>query len=191
MHRIRIDTGELTYPWLWIPGQLAHFVDGSVRGGAEVCLPPGGYAFQQTRTRPTAVRFSVTEDGLVDYPSHLEHLLSGRGARTVRVHGLDVVLRPTGRARPLLPLWGGCREPLGGRVRVLRMPPGASYPMRLLRLPRRVVEFHVGVDGSVDYPSLYEEALSGRGTGTLTVDLDTLHAGRHDRRREAAGCRIG
>jgi hypothetical protein len=192
-HLIRIDTGELTYPWLWIPGQLARFVDGSVRDGAEVTLAPGGYVFQQTRSRPTALRFSVTEDGLVDYPSRLEHLLSGRGTRTLRVHGVDVVLNPIGRARPLLPLWGGCRDPLGGRERVLRMPPGASYSMRLLQLPRRVVEFHVGADGSVDYPRRYDDALSGRGTGTLTVDLDRLHSGLHERRlrRHAAPCCTG
>jgi hypothetical protein len=175
MHDIRIDTSALTYPWLWIPGQLAHFVDGSVRGGALVHLPAGTFAFQQTRERPSDVRFSVTDEGVVDYPTSQEHLLAGRGTGTLRVLGLEVTVQPTGRARPLLPLWGGCREPIGARTRTLRMPPGSAYAMRLLQRPRRVLEFHVGPDGSVDYPRAYEVALSGRGTGVLTVDLDSLH----------------
>ena len=44
-------------------------------------------------------------------------------------------------------------------------------------MPSTVVEFSVAADGRVDYPSEYERALSGRGTGCLTVDLDTV--GRH------------
>ena len=42
---------------------------------------------------------------------------------------------------------------------------------------RNVLEEHFGdrPDGSVDYPRAYEVALSGRGTGVLTVDLDSLH----------------
>ena len=34
MPAIRIDTADLTYPWFWLPGHLAHFLDGSVPGGA-------------------------------------------------------------------------------------------------------------------------------------------------------------
>jgi hypothetical protein len=192
MHTIRIDTSELTYPWLRIPGPLPHFVDGSVRDGASVRLPPGTFVFQQTRWRASDLRFSVTDDGLVDYPSSHDGVLAGRGTRTLRVRGLDVTFNPTGRARPLLPLWGGCREPLGARTRTLRIPPGSSYTMRLLHLPRQVVEFHVGADGVVDYSSAYEESLSGRGTGTLTVDLDRLHLVLGQRRVRADGvCRTG
>lgn len=183
MHTVRIDTSELTYPWLWIPGQLPHFVDGSVREGAAVRLPAGTFVFQQTRWRASDVRFAVTDDGVVDYPSTLEHVLAGRGTTTLRVRGLDVTFNPTGRARPLLPLWGGCRDPLGARTRTLRIPPGPAYAMRLLHLPRQVVEFHLGPDGVVDYAAAFEESLSGRGTGTLTVDLDRLHHGRTERRR--------
>jgi hypothetical protein len=175
MHTIRIDTSELTYPWLWIPGQLPHFVDGSLRGGAAVRLPAGTFAFQQTRHTASDLRFSVTEEGVVDYPSRYERVLAGRGTDTLRVLGVDVTVQPTGRARPLLPLWGGCREPIGARTHTLRIPPGSAYAMRLLHLPRRVLEFHVGPDGSVDYASTYDRALSGRGTGVLTVDLDSLH----------------
>jgi hypothetical protein len=186
MHTIRIDTSELTYPWLWIPGCLPHFVDGSLRGGAGVRLPAGTYAVQQTRERSSDLRFSVTDDGVVDYPHAAGRQLSGRGTATLRVHGVDVTFRPTGRARPLLPLWGGCREPLGARVRTLRMPPGSAYGMRLLHLPRRILEFHVGRDGVVDYPADCERALSGRGTGTLSVDLDALHDDLRPSRDHAA-----
>ena len=37
-----------------------------------------------------------------------------------------------------------------------------------------MLEFSVAADGRVDYADTYERALSGRGTGRLTVDLDTL-----------------
>ncbi len=191
MHAIAIDTTDLTYPWLWIPGQLPHFVDGSGRGGARVRLPAGTFAFQQTRTRASDLRFTVTDDGVVDYPAAHEGVLTGRGTDTLRVHGLEVTLRPAGRPRPLLPLWGGCREPLGARERTLRIPPGSCYAMRLLHQPRRVVEFHVAADGAVDYPRACEEALSGRGTATLTVDLDRLHDDAHGLRERVGSCRGG
>jgi hypothetical protein len=188
MHTIRIDTSRLTYPWLWIPGRLPHFVDGSVRDGAPVRLPAGTYPFQQTRDRASDLRFTVTEEGAVDYPAVFDHLLGGRGTSTLRVRGVEMELHPTGRARPILPLWGGCREPLGARTRRLRIPPGSAYAMRLLHLPRRVVEFHVAADGSVDYPRDYDETLSGRGSGVLTVDLDRLH---HEQRRHRARQGLG
>ncbi len=175
MHTIRIDTSRLTYPWLRIPGRLPHFVDGSVRDGAPVRLPAGTYPFQQTRAQASDLRFSVTDEGIVDYPSVFDRLLGGRGTTTLRVRGVEVELNPTGRARPILPLWGGCREPLGARTRRLRIPPGSGYAMRLLHLPRRVVEFDVAADGSVDFSHAYDDALSGRGSGVLTLDLDRLH----------------
>lgn len=174
MPEIRIDTSELTYPWFWLPGHLPHFVDGSVPGGAVVDLEPGRYPFQQTRERPCDVDFRVTAQGTVDFdPSH-DHLLRGRGTGTLHVVGVPVTLRPTGSPRPMLPMWGGCHEPLGTRVRTVRMPPGTAYEIRLGLVPSTVVEFSVAADGRVDYPRQYDRGLSGRGTDCLTVDLDSL-----------------
>src|SRR5690349_23734027 len=111
MPEIRIDTSELTYPWFWIPGQLVHFVDGSVPGGAVVRLDPGDHPFQQTRDHPCDVGFRVTPEGTVDFDAENDHLLHGRGTSTLHVVGVPVTLHPTGTSRPLLPMWGGCREP--------------------------------------------------------------------------------
>ena len=177
MTQIRIDTSELTYPWFWLPGHLPHFVDGSVPGGARVCLAPGDYAFQQTRDRATDLRFHVIDEGVVDFHRRHDHLLEGRGTSTLRVLGVPVTLRPTGTPRPVLPMWGGCREPLDASVRTVRMPPGSAYAIRLGLVPSTVVEFSVSADGSVDYRREYDRALSGRGTDCLTLDLDTV--GRH------------
>jgi hypothetical protein len=177
MPEIRIDTSELTYPWFWVPGHLAHFVDGSVPGGAVVHLEPGDYPFQQTRDRPCDVGFRVTDDGTVDFDAEHDHLLRGRGTSTLHVVGVPVTLHPTGASCPLLPMWGGCHEPIGTRARTVRMPPGTAYEIRLGLVPSAVLEFSVAADGRVDYPSQFERALSGRGTARLTVDLDTL--GRH------------
>jgi hypothetical protein len=174
MPEIRIDTSELTYPWFWIPGQLPHFVDGSVPGGAAVDLDPGEYPFQQTRDRPCDVGFRVTPDGTVDFDAEYDHLLRGRGTSTLHVVGVPVTLHPTGSPRPLLPMWGGCREPITSREHTVRMPPGTAYAIRLGLVPSAVLEFSVAADGRVDYSSEYERALSGRGTKRLTVDLDTL-----------------
>ena len=144
MHTIRIDTSELSYPWLWIPGQLPHFVDGSARDGASVRLPAGTFAFQQTRWRASDVRFSVTDDGVVDYPSTLEHVLAGRGTGTLRVRGLDVTFNPTGSGPAAAAALGRLPRPARGAhphpadparagVRDAAAPPAA--PGR--RVPRR------------------------------------------------------
>lgn len=177
MHEIRIDTRELTYSWFWLPGHLPHFVDGSAPGGVVVRLDPGEYPFQQTRDRACDLRFRVDDDGTVDFDAVHDHLLHGRGTSTLQVVGVPVTLNPTGVPRPVLPMWGGCHEPLDTRLSTVRMPPGSSYEIRLGLVPSTVVEFSVAADGLVDYPRQYERALSGRGTGCLTVDLDT--AGRH------------
>lgn len=177
MPEIRIDTSELTYSWFWLPGHLPHFVDGSVPGGAVVHLTPGDYAFQQTRYRATDLRFHVTDEGTVDFHPRHDDQLEGRGTGTLRVRGVPVTLRPTGTPRPVLPMWGGCHEPLDTSARTLRMPTGPAYAIRLGSVPSTVVEFSVAADGRVDYRSEYDRALSGRGTGCLTLDLDRV--GRH------------
>ncbi len=177
MPQIWIDTSELTYTWFWLPGHLPHFVDGSPPGGVAVGLEVGGYAFQQTRNRACDLRFRVEEDGTVDYAASQDHLLQGRRTSTLKVVGVPVTLNPTGSPGPVLPLWGGCHEPLDTNERTVRIPPGPAYTIRLGLVPSTVVEFSVAADGRVDYPSEYERALSGRGTGCLTVDLDTV--GRH------------
>jgi hypothetical protein len=171
---IRIDTSALTYPWFWLPGHLVHFLDGSVPGGATVSLDPGEYTFQQTRERPCDVHFRVTPDGTVDYAADQREVLRGRGTSTLHVLGVPVTLRRRGSAGALLPLWGGCHEPISAEARTVRMPPGMAYELRLASMANRVVQFAVGRDGAVDYPTHHEGALSGRGTGILTVDLDTL-----------------
>ncbi|GAA4404336.1 hypothetical protein GCM10023168_16850 [Fodinibacter luteus] len=171
MPLIRIDTCELTYPWFWLPGHLPHFVDGSVPGGVPVRLEPGEYTFQQSRQHPCDVHFRVTPAGEVDFDADQDAVLRGRGTHTLRVVGVPVLLRPTGRPVPLLPMWGGCHEPIDTGARTVRMPPGPAYEIRLLGARRTVVEFSVGRDGVVDYPEHHEGALSGRGTGTLTVDV--------------------
>lgn len=174
---IWIDTSALTYPWFWLPGHLPHFVDGSTPGGAEVVLDPGDHTFQQTRNRACDVHFRVTEDGAVDFAPDQDQVLRGRGTNTLHVVGVPVTLRPTGSPTPLLPLlplWGGCHEVIAGDARTVRMPPGAAYEIRLGVVAGAVLEFSVGRDGVVDYPARHEESLSGRGTGILTVDLDTL-----------------
>ena len=177
MPEIRIDTSALTYPWFWLPGHLVHFLDGSVPGGATVSLEPGEYTFQQTRERPCDVHFRVTPDGTVDYAPDQREVLRGQGTTTLHVLGVPVTLRPQGAAGALLPLWGGCHEPITAEARTVRMPPGLAYELRLATVVGSVVQFAVGHDGSVDYPEHHEEALSGRGTGMLTVDVDTLARG--------------
>jgi hypothetical protein len=116
----------------------------------------------------------VTADGTVDYAADQQEVLRGQGTSTLHVLGLPVTLRRRGAAGALLPLWGGCHEPISAEARTVRMPPGMAYELRLASVANRVVQFAVGRDGAVDYPTHHEGALSGRGTGILTVDLDTL-----------------
>lgn len=170
MPLIHVDTAELTYPWFWLPGILPHFVDGSVAGGAPVDLPEGQYSFQQTRDRPCDLGFGVTADGTVDFDRADDHLLGGRGTTTLHVVGVPVTLTVGGPTPPLLPMWGGCVEPIRDAVRTLRMPPGRDYALRLGRLSRQHLRFSVRRDGAVDYAAEYETALSGRGTACLIVD---------------------
>lgn len=171
MPRIHIDTSALTYPWFWLPDHLPRFVDGSVPGGVPVDLAAGEYAVQQTRERASDLRFRVTALGTVDFAPEHEHLLRGRGTSTLHVLGVPVTLDPRRTERPLLPMWGGCREPIGPQARTVRMPPGQAYALRIGPVPSEVLEFSVRPDGVVDYGPEYEHALSGRGTDRLTVDL--------------------
>ena len=171
MPRIQIDTSALTYPWFWLPEHLPHFVDGSVPGGVQVDLAAGEYAVQQTRERASDLRFRVTPHNTVDFAPDVDHLLRGRGTSTLHVLGVPVVLDPRQTGCPLLPMWGGCREPIGARAATVRMPPGQAYTLRIGLVPSEVLEFSVRPDGVVDYGPEYEHALSGRGTSCLTVDL--------------------
>jgi len=166
---IRVDTSQLTYPWFWLPRHLPHFVDGSVPGGVPVSLAPGEYAFQQTRDRASDVRFTVTRAGTVDFDEADDHLMRGRGTSTLHVLGVRVILEATSAPTTLLPMWGGCREPLHARARTVRMPPGANYVLRLGLASSEVVEFSVRSDGAIDYGPEYERSLSGRGTPRLRV----------------------
>ena len=172
MPRIRIDTSALTYSWFWLPDHLPRFVDGSVPGGVAVDLAVGEYAVQQTRERASDLRFHVTPLGTVDFAPEDDHLLLGRGTSTLHVLGVPVTLDPGAAPHPLLPMWGGCREPIG-RARTVRMPPGTAYALRIGVVASEVLEFSVRPDGAVDYGPEFEHALSGRGTACLTVDLAT------------------
>lgn len=172
MPLVRIDTRALTYPWFWIPGRLAHFVDGSLDGGAVVDLPPGCYRFQQTRNRPSDLGFLVTDEGTVDFDARHDRHLAGRDTSTLEVRGLPVTIDPQGASTTILPMWGGCHEPVGSRGRTVHMPPGRDYEIRLGLVPSRIVTFSVRPDGAVDYGPEHERGLSGRGTSTLTLHLD-------------------
>ena len=166
---IHIDTAELTYAWFWLPGHLDRFMDGSTPGGVGVDLPPGEYAVQQTRSRPSDVRFRVTDDGVVDYDTGHEHLLRGRGTTTLRVVGVPVTVQRAGRPLPLLPMWGGCHVAIDASEHRLRVPPGRAYEIRVGIVPSEVLAFSVGRDGVIDYAPEYERTLSGRGTDRLVV----------------------
>lgn len=166
---IHVDTSDLTYSWFWIPGQLSHFVDGSDPGGVAVSLPPGDYAFQQTRGRASDLQFLVRDDGLVDYDRRQEKFLRGRNTSTLRVVGVPVTLDRVGESLNVLPMWGGCFHPIAPRAQSVRMVPGTAYEIRLGRMSNRVVTFDVRRDGVVDYDAEYDRTLSGRGTGRLTV----------------------
>ena len=149
MPRIHIDTRALTYPWFWLPEHLPRFVDGSVPGGVQLDLPAGEYAVQQTRDRASDLRFRVTPHDTVDFAPGVDHLLCGRGTSTLHVLGVPVVLDPRQTGCPLLPMWGGCREPIGPRAATVRMPPGQAYTLRIGLVPSDVLEFSVRPDGVV------------------------------------------
>lgn len=166
---IHIDTSDLTYGWFWVPGHLPHFLDGSNPGGTAVELGAGEYAFQQTRSQPSALRFEVTADGLVDYDRKHADFFLGRGTTTLRVVGVPVTLRGSRTSLQVLPMWGGCIHPIELEERAVRMPPGTAYEVRLGRASTTVLTFDVRPDGVVDYDAEFEEMLSGRGTGRLLV----------------------
>ena len=84
MPEIRIDTAELTYPWFWIPGHLAHFLDGSVPGGAVVNLDPGEYPFQQTRDHPCDVGVPPPPELALDLLAAAPSSRSDRSADSIR-----------------------------------------------------------------------------------------------------------
>ena len=149
-----------------------------------VQLDPGEYPFQQTRDRACDVAFRVTPDGTVDFDAEHDHLLGGRGTSTLHVVGVPVTLNPTGSPRPCCRCGVAATSRSAPREQTVRMPPGTAYESVSGPAQHRA-RFSVAADGRVDYPASTTAPLSGRGTGCLTVDLDTLGSSLNPPRPQA------
>ncbi|MFI5952698.1 hypothetical protein [Cryptosporangium sp. NPDC051539] len=144
---IRIDTGQLTYPKFLIPGITPAEVDGSTP--AVLSLAPGTYGFQQMSGVISDLRFTVRDDGTLDYDPRFDAYAGGRGTTTLIVRGVPVTVDTSALSHGLLPMiLGGTALDPG--VHDLRLVPAAGH--RFQPASGIVADFTMDVtsDGTVE-----------------------------------------
>lgn len=133
-------------------------------------LAIGTYQWMQGNgVLPDAV-FSVTLEGLVDYPSSADAFFSGRGTQALTVTGKTVTLDFT----QVTSAGGWHIEGITGwktasEVHTLNLLPGAYQLRKGDNTLVNETGFIVGRDGKISYPATDEGILLGAGTDTLTV----------------------
>ncbi|MFL6144890.1 MAG: hypothetical protein ACJ72N_23870 [Labedaea sp.] len=111
------------------------------------------------------VRFDLTDQGRIDYPTELDTLLSGRDTAALTVHGFPVTIDASRADQPIFLLlgvgWRDARLP-----QLVRLLPDQSGVMTL---DETRFEFRVDGNGLIDYDPSLDCALFGRGSSALTI----------------------
>ncbi|HEX6355306.1 sigma-70 family RNA polymerase sigma factor [Actinophytocola sp.] len=126
-------------------------------------LLPGAHFVQAMSG--AVVRFKITDDGLVEFDSALDPLLTGRNTSTLAVHGLPVTFDTSDTDYTDTAISGtGWRN--AGPVRTLRLLPGAHF----VQAPTgAVIRFQVTDAGRVEFDPALDYLADGRGTSTLVI----------------------
>jgi hypothetical protein len=83
---IRVDTSDLPYTRFLIPEHSSGYIDGAEEPSLSVT--PGDYSLQMTSGLLGSFRFTVSSDGLLDYPDTCDAFLEGGGTSTYSGHWL-------------------------------------------------------------------------------------------------------
>lgn len=173
MPAIAIDTSQLTFPLVSVPGSGRGFVDGSADPPPELRLPAGtGYRLALADGTRSGLAFDVREDGTLDFAAEDDAFLAGRGGRRLTVRGLPVTVDARALALPLaLDLPGAAPLP-GDRVHTLWLLPSAGYRLRVeAGTADGGLGFSVSRDGTV---RLDRDSAAG-GCGVAVGNALTVH----------------
>lgn len=132
-------------------------------------LLPGDYTILAPASHaPTAVNFSLAADGTIDYDSSVDSYVGGRGTNTLLLNGLPLTIDATQLTPPRFNInWNEGGQGSTAVPAQLRLMPGDySYlaPASEVRL-----DFSLGTDGTLDYPTSADAYVSGRGTPSMTI----------------------
>src|SRR5215211_7239807 len=128
MPDIEIDTSQLTFPLLTIPGTTTGVIDGSTLPRPRISLPVrAGYRLQQGGAALADFEFEVKDDGTVDFDEAFDGFVTGRGEPRLTVRGLPVRLDATALDHALQPLLEGASPLPADRTHNLSLLPSPSY----------------------------------------------------------------
>lgn len=142
-------------------------------------LEPGTYQYQVRSGAVSHLRFTVTDEGKVDYDPSLDAVVSGRGTDTLKVAGVEVTIDARYlTARGVLLSIGQTKEnPLTEEDWILhetvRLVPAPHYSLHQGSGQNVAFSFEVTLDGSIQYDAKYDVrrgAFAG-GLGTSTLEL--------------------
>ncbi|MFD3442784.1 matrixin family metalloprotease [Streptomyces sp. NPDC058685] len=167
MFDISIDTSSLSYTRFLIPGNEAGWIDGV--DSPTVRLPSGEYSFQVGSSLLASFRFTVTQDGLVEYPGTCDAFLGGRGTDTLVVRGFAIKIDGTPLSHGLLPMLVEAGVLTPHHPHELRLVPGAGYKLQPAAGIVADFKFTLGVDGNVIVDSRYAGFAQADGR-TLTIN---------------------
>jgi hypothetical protein len=127
-------------------------------------LLPGAH----TVATPTGqlIGFTVTPAAKVDYPSNVEHLLSGRGSATLTGHPVQITVDARDSGYTAFQITGVTGLWASNQSRTFRLWPGTH---RFAPLNAESITMRVSQDGQVDYDHGVDTFVSGRGSSTFTV----------------------
>src|SRR5262249_47370711 len=132
-----------------------------------VTLLPGQhfvYAYGSTITW-----FTVNADGTIDYDAALEGVLTGRGTRTLGIHGVTVQVDASALSGSFLSLDYVTHDP--ATPFGVTLLPGQHF---VYGYGSTITWFTVNADGTIDYDAALEGVLTGRGTRTLGIHGATV-----------------
>ncbi|MFD7770924.1 matrixin family metalloprotease [Streptomyces sp. NPDC059787] len=148
MAEIHIDTSKLTYTHFAIPEQNTGWIEGV--NAPSLILNPGRYSFQVASRLPASFQFTVTPDGLIDYPVLNDGFLDGRGTTTLGVKGFTITLDGTSLSHALLPLnVAGVGTLSREQAHELTLPPAVGYGFQPTSRTVADFRFDVTTDGKV------------------------------------------
>lgn len=142
-------------------------------------LEPGTYQYQVRSGAVSHLRFTVTEEGTVDYDAALDAVVSGRGTDTLTVTGVETTIdaRYLTERGVLLSVGQTEENPLTDEDwilhRTIRLVPAPHYSLHQGSGQNVAFVFEVTVDGSFQYDAKYDVRKGGfvRGLGRSTLEL--------------------
>jgi hypothetical protein len=134
-------------------------------------VPAKNYRFQPSYLFPANFEFEVTLGGTVNFPEVYDSFLMGRGTTTLTIGGFPITIDGTTLDHDLTPynLEGNVSVLSRNSTHTLRLVPGKDYKFQPSHLFPANFKFEVTLSGKINYDTIYNDFLDGRGSTTLTI----------------------